>query len=97
FQAEVGIRDFHVTGVQTCALPIFNRVMPNSITVSNSFATSDITWGSNTQQRMIEGVIAYGRTSEQVFANPDKSNYANSDLTIIDEALFTVGDPRWRP
>src|SRR5690606_39931579 len=25
FQAEDGIRDFHVTGVQTCALPIFNN------------------------------------------------------------------------
>src|SRR5690606_12910374 len=25
FQAEDGIRDFHVTGVQTCALPIFHR------------------------------------------------------------------------
>src|SRR5690606_41641363 len=25
FQAEDGIRDFHVTGVQTCALPILNR------------------------------------------------------------------------
>src|SRR5690606_39287914 len=25
FQAEDGIRDFHVTGVQTCALPIYNR------------------------------------------------------------------------
>src|SRR5690606_40529217 len=25
FQAEDGIRDFHVTGVQTCALPIFQR------------------------------------------------------------------------
>src|SRR5690606_40773087 len=24
FQAEDGIRDFHVTGVQTCALPICN-------------------------------------------------------------------------
>src|SRR5690606_22961247 len=24
FQAEDGIRDFHVTGVQTCALPIFS-------------------------------------------------------------------------
>src|SRR5690606_40799556 len=24
FQAEDGIRDFHVTGVQTCALPIFH-------------------------------------------------------------------------
>src|SRR5690606_39725059 len=26
FQAEDGIRDFHVTGVQTCALPIYRRV-----------------------------------------------------------------------
>src|SRR5690606_39599897 len=25
FQAEDGIRDFHVTGVQTCALPIYPR------------------------------------------------------------------------
>src|SRR5690606_39779890 len=28
FQAEDGIRDFHVTGVQTCALPIFSIFMP---------------------------------------------------------------------
>src|SRR5690606_40197250 len=26
FQAEDGIRDFHVTGVQTCALPIWRHV-----------------------------------------------------------------------
>src|SRR5690606_40591033 len=26
FQAEDGIRDFHVTGVQTCALPIYQRL-----------------------------------------------------------------------
>src|SRR5690606_39691186 len=26
FQAEDGIRDFHVTGVQTCALPIYLKV-----------------------------------------------------------------------
>src|SRR5690606_40826896 len=26
FQAEDGIRDFHVTGVQTCALPISDRL-----------------------------------------------------------------------
>src|SRR5690606_41141756 len=25
FQAEDGIRDFHVTGVQTCALPIYPK------------------------------------------------------------------------
>src|SRR5690606_7113197 len=29
FQAEDGIRDFHVTGVQTCALPILNRMAVN--------------------------------------------------------------------
>src|SRR5690606_40161429 len=27
FQAEDGIRDFHVTGVQTCALPIYEIVL----------------------------------------------------------------------
>src|SRR5436309_11094528 len=26
FQAEDGIRDFHVTGVQTCALPIYKWI-----------------------------------------------------------------------
>src|SRR5690606_39525544 len=35
FQAEDGIRDFHVTGVQTCALPISvlhcRDVLPDSI------------------------------------------------------------------
>src|SRR5690606_19331365 len=29
FQAEDGIRDFHVTGVQTCALPILERIWIN--------------------------------------------------------------------
>src|SRR5690606_40591997 len=28
FQAEDGIRDFHVTGVQTCALPIYVAGLP---------------------------------------------------------------------
>src|SRR5690606_40441548 len=30
FQAEDGIRDFHVTGVQTCALPISEGWAPDS-------------------------------------------------------------------
>lgn len=75
----------------------FNSRMPSSINVSNSFVTSDAKWGSSNTQKMIEGVVAYNGVSEQVFAAPDKTNFANSDLTITDEALFTVGDPRWRP
>src|SRR5690606_39459867 len=30
FQAEDGIRDFHVTGVQTCALPIYQSALQGS-------------------------------------------------------------------
>src|SRR5690606_41813139 len=33
FQAEDGIRDFHVTGVQTCALPIFSK--PLALSAAN--------------------------------------------------------------
>src|SRR5690606_40404918 len=33
FQAEDGIRDFHVTGVQTCALPI-SKVLPETSEIS---------------------------------------------------------------
>src|SRR2546426_1960560 len=31
FQAEDGIRDYKVTGVQTCALPIFQRMLDVAI------------------------------------------------------------------
>src|SRR5690606_39540975 len=35
FQAEDGIRDFHVTGVQTCALPISIDIIP-SVTIKGA-------------------------------------------------------------
>src|SRR5690606_40039056 len=43
FQAEDGIRDFHVTGVQTCALPIYVlnavRVVPRHLFVDEALAS----------------------------------------------------------
>src|SRR5690606_37289144 len=45
FQAEDGIRDFHVTGVQTCALPICKKM--NDISPSdppNSPSTGIVLW-----------------------------------------------------
>src|SRR5690606_12997057 len=39
FQAEDGIRDFHVTGVQTCALPIWG-IRPPGSTARSSRCTS---------------------------------------------------------
>src|SRR5256885_3893388 len=36
FQAEDGIRDYKVTGVQTCALPIFTGGMASKLPVPNA-------------------------------------------------------------
>lgn len=75
----------------------FNSRVPSSISATNSFATSDAKWGTSSNQALLQGITRYSATSEQVFAAPDKTNFANSDLTLVDDALFTVGDPRWRP
>src|SRR5690606_16631221 len=54
FQAEDGIRDFHVTGVQTCALPIYT---PNQSQSNNTcLATPRITCES---RDMIENFMDY--------------------------------------
>src|SRR5262249_58674862 len=34
FQAEAGIRDWSVTGVQTCALPIFNALLEMALPIA---------------------------------------------------------------
>src|SRR5690625_5891577 len=43
FQAEDGIRAGHVTGVQTCALPISHRVGPPAAHTPNPTATGSAT------------------------------------------------------
>src|SRR5207302_5504055 len=41
FQAEDGIRDFHVTGVQTCALPICSASFPeNTCSTASVFSSA---------------------------------------------------------
>src|SRR5690606_40065910 len=40
FQAEDGIRDFHVTGVQTCALPISMPTIKKKMAISPSLIQS---------------------------------------------------------
>src|SRR5690606_40672444 len=41
FQAEDGIRDFHVTGVQTCALPIWLQLTGLDRLAQNNAASAD--------------------------------------------------------
>src|SRR5690606_40709968 len=60
FQAEDGIRDFHVTGVQTCALPICLLVAPaawvdRNVRVTAISAKPDVTFVINTCPRITDG------------------------------------------
>src|SRR5690606_40438081 len=53
FQAEDGIRDFHVTGVQTCALPIYvpftcDSSLPDSSSSGVPFTVA-FSWASSTE------------------------------------------------
>src|SRR5215467_6425893 len=59
FQAEDGIRDYKVTGVQTCALPISARPIPRSL----------VGWPSLTDaERPVVRLVAEG------FSNPEIAN-----------------------
>src|SRR5207302_7574877 len=49
FQAEDGIRDFHVTGVQTCALPICRRAAQTVL--SHVHAALDVARNGERRQR----------------------------------------------
>src|SRR5690606_39371477 len=52
FQAEDGIRDFHVTGVQTCALPISGP--PTAV----GYPSSYLEWHTNLAGSYIAHVIS---------------------------------------
>src|SRR5690606_40029335 len=47
FQAEDGIRYFHVTGVQTCALPISDRNYPNRLRMQDRLRLTFLGCGSS--------------------------------------------------
>src|SRR5690606_40733677 len=85
FQAEDGIRDFHVTGVQTCALPI---------SASGTLA-SFINWSSPSAIHM--GMIlfllmyAYGTYHFTRKQDAERMIKINRWLSHVDAALIEIG------
>src|SRR5690606_39326279 len=63
FQAEDGIRDFHVTGVQTCALPILKGYATITFLKDFSF-TTNISY-----DRFSETRTRYGTSSTGPYVN----------------------------
>src|SRR5207302_5830539 len=74
FQAEDGIRDFHVTGVQTCALPIYTygaaKEFPAKVNAALSSTAGNAQEVADTVLRIIE--IPAGERQLRYFVSPQK-------------------------
>src|SRR2546430_4065405 len=69
FQAEDGIRDLTVTGVQTCALPIFVVITGLSGSGKSSLAFDTIY--AEGQRRYVESLSAYARQFLEQMEKPE--------------------------
>src|SRR5690606_21253110 len=84
FQAEDGIRDFHVTGVQTCALPILERIAAAATGV-----TAIVGWPETAGSVVYNAAsILRGGRIEHTYRKRELPNYA-----VFDERRYFVVDP----
>src|SRR5687768_18102053 len=89
FQAEDGIRDVAVTGVQTCALPIFEIVVPSSsILAQPPVAMVDKNVDDHGTRKVAEAYLQFLYSPE---AQEDrKSTRLNSSHGYISYAVFCL-------
>src|SRR5690606_17559380 len=88
FQAEDGIRDFHVTGVQTCALPISRIVTKMSLLQSGHAQRST----PNAQRIYCRSGISAAMPANGGFNNPNRDKNVTPTIRArptLNE--FTVG------
>ena len=57
FQAEDGIRDKLVTGVQTCALPIYKAL--NLLSQGMGLFEAEVTWRSRAKAELLGDLLVY--------------------------------------
>src|SRR5690606_40690831 len=80
FQAEAGIRDFHVTGVQTCALPICSVALEGE----NSPDLSEYRHGVHVKNSLLEVQLLFidgasWGSSLQHGSDPERGNELRSE------------------
>src|SRR6266436_4248545 len=87
FQAEDGIRDVAVTGVQTCALPIWSLCLVRSTRMRHANAHRKLNRTSEHRRAMFANMAAALIKHEQIVTTLPKAK----DLRPIIEKLVTLG------
>src|SRR5690606_40124130 len=77
FQAEDGIRDFHVTGVQTCALPILG---PSSHNDHKGEKEHVIVSGAYTFSSFVERISSLEKANEHLYNVGDNLSFYGTGL-----------------
>src|SRR6266404_2318905 len=86
FQAEDGIRDKLVTGVQTCALPIFTPEQ----------TIAGIYWGYDAQPSLCAPVVVYNQIAVQIGSEHHLSVTENARmLAVVNVAMADAGIAAW--
>src|SRR5215510_11084421 len=85
FQAEDGIRDGHVTGVQTCALPISARASPRSVCSRERRAARRGKMGAGMARDV--AVIGLGQMGRGIARNLDRAERLAAAWDASPEAM----------
>src|SRR2546426_7762870 len=92
FQAEDGIRDYKVTGVQTCALPIFLAAMLLPALASAKEKGNRAACKSNMRQCLI-AIHMYGMDSEEKVPSARENQNQRSEERRVGKECRS----RWSP
>src|SRR5690606_25997486 len=98
FQAEAGIRDFHVTGVQTCALPIFGteqkpHTRNATITLTDNVKGEQL-MGMGDRGIMLSGgtLNLHGNITNTWTKLAETAEAGSTRITVLNAAQWQVGD-----
>src|SRR5256885_6408145 len=89
FQAEDGIRDYKVTGVQTCALPIWGGPQGSAASRLKAHPTTR-TEGDAPELELISAVRSAGEYRQARLLRDRKSTRLNSSHLVISYAVFCL-------
>src|SRR6266511_5548886 len=97
FQAEDGIRDFHVTGVQTCALPISSVASgwgSNDAPVTPTPTLPLSGEGAHRDRRTVSGPLAVHQSNPFTLHKPQRIDRRQMRVDELPTLAARVGYPR---